>query len=157
MKTAIFDRNGLIEAIRARYVLQWHGKHGWDHWMRVFETGRILAAENGADVRVLELFSLLHDSCRESDRLDPEHGPRAVLFAEMLHGKFFCLEKKFLDTLLVAIRDHTRGYIHEDPTIQACWDADRLDLPRVGFEPDPKYFGTMAAKRILKSRGEPGY
>jgi len=152
MKTAIFDREGLIGAIREKYVLDWNGTHGWDHWMRVLETGRILAAEDGADIRVVELFSLLHDSCRENDGFDPEHGPRAALFSEGLHGAFFRLERKGLDTLLTAIKDHTRGYVHQDPTIQACWDADRLDLPRVGTRPDPKYFGTGAAKRLLKSK-----
>ena len=33
-----------------------------------------------------------------------------------------------------------------DVTIQTCWDADRLDLSRVGIRPDPKKLCTKAAK-----------
>lgn len=150
MRTAISDRAGLIEAIRTQYVLEWHGTHGWDHWMRVLETGQILVADNGADMRIVELFALLHDSCRQNDGHDPQHGPRAALFAEELCGVFFKLGKEAMEVLLLAIRDHTRGYIHPDPTIQVCWDADRLDLPRVNIQPDPGFFGTRAAKRLLE-------
>ena len=32
-------------------------------------------------------------------------------------------------------------------TIQTCWDADRLDLGRVGITPDPSWLCTEAAKR----------
>lgn len=156
MTTAISDRAGLIEVIRTQYVLEWHGTHGWDHWMRVLETGRILAADNGADMRVVELFALLHDSCRVNDGHDPGHGPRAALFAGDLNGIFFELEKEAMEVLLLAIRDHTGGYVHPDTTIQVCWDADRLDLPRVNIQPDPGFFGTMAAKRLLKKAEKAG-
>jgi len=152
MKTAIFDREGLISAIREQYVLNWRGIHGWDHWIRVTETGLILARENGADPEVVELFSLLHDSCRLNDGLDPRHGPRAAEFAKNLHRVHFGLEDRALNLLLTAICDHTKGYVHRDPTIQVCWDADRLDLPRVGTRPKPGYFGTEAAKRMLKEK-----
>jgi hypothetical protein len=37
---------------------------------------------------------------------------------------------------------------HPDVTIQTCWDADRLDLGRVGIRPDPARMGTEAGKRI---------
>jgi uncharacterized protein len=33
-----------------------------------------------------------------------------------------------------------------DVTIQTCWDADRLDLGRVGTKPNPTYLGTAAAR-----------
>ena len=32
-------------------------------------------------------------------------------------------------------------------TIQTCWDADRLDLGRVGMMPDPRFLSTEIAKR----------
>ena len=140
--TNIFHREGLFQAIGEQYALDWNGIHGWDHWERVRETGLVLARENEANQGVVELFSLLHDSCRLNDSRDPEHGPRAAVFAKDLHGLFFRLEDRGFDLLLTAIRDHTKGYVHHDPTIQVCWDADRLDLPRVGTRPRPKYFGT---------------
>ena len=66
------------------------------------------------------------------------------------------LERRAFDLLLLAVSDHTMGYVHDDPTIRVCWDADRLDLPRVGTRTDPEYLGTRAAKRILESRTAPG-
>ena len=46
-----------------------------------------------------------------------------------------------------ACAGHTHERTHPDITIQTCWDADRLDLGRVGMTPDPYYLGTEAAKR----------
>jgi uncharacterized protein len=152
MTSAIHDRDGLNQAIRDQYVLDWHGIHGWDHWMTVLDNGTALALENGADLRVVELFALLHDSCRINDGHDPGHGPRAAEFARSLNGKYFTLDIPDLDLLLLAIRDHTAGYVHDDPTISVCWDADRLDLPRVWITPKPGYLGTQAAKKILEER-----
>jgi hypothetical protein len=31
----------------------------------------------------------------------------------------------------------------------ACWDADRLDLGRVGITPDPRRLGTKAGRNLL--------
>jgi len=152
MTSAIHDREGLIQAIRDQYVLKWDGIHGWDHWVTVYENGLLLARENGADLSVVELFAFLHDSCRRNDGHDPGHGPRAAEFALNLGEEFFTLEKSAMGTLGIAIRDHNAGYVHDDPTIAVCWDADRLELPRVGIRTDPEYLGTEAAKKILSER-----
>jgi hypothetical protein len=32
-----------------------------------------------------------------------------------------------------------------------CWDADRLDLGRVGIAPDATFFSTTAAQRLVAS------
>jgi uncharacterized protein len=40
--------------------------------------------------------------------------------------------------------------VSEHPTIGTCWDADRLDLGRVGARPDPKYMSTEARKRAAR-------
>ena len=152
MTSAIHDKQRLIQAIREQYVLDWHGIHGWDHWIKVYENGLFLALEDGADTGIIELFALLHDSCRLNDGHDPGHGPRAADFALSLNGIFFTLEKPALGILMVAIRDHNAGYIHDDPTISVCWDADRLELPRVGIPTSPDYLGTETAKKMLKER-----
>jgi len=152
MITAINDREGLIRAIRDQYSLDWNGIHGWDHWAAVHNNGLLLAHEYGADLKVIELFALLHDSCRLNDGHDPEHGPRAAGFTSSLNGEFFYLEERVLETLLLAVSDHTAGYVHNDPTIAVCWDADRLELPRVGIPTHPDYLGTEKAKRILSER-----
>jgi hypothetical protein len=67
----------LIEAIRSRYALDWHGIHGVSHWARVRNNGLKLAVHTGANRKVVELFAFLHDSCRLDDGFDREHGWRA--------------------------------------------------------------------------------
>jgi uncharacterized protein len=156
MTDPIHDREGLIQAISEQYVLDWYGIHGWDHWMTVHKNGLVLARENGADLRVVELFALLHDNCRLNDGLDPDHGPRAAEFTKSLNGEFFSLDAPDMDILIIAIRDHTAGYVHENPTIAVCWDADRLELPRVGIPTHPDYLGTDAAKMMLRERLKKG-
>lgn len=41
---------------------------------------------------------------------------------------------------------HTEAGPTDDPTLGVCWDADRLNLWRVGKEPLPNYLSTPAAK-----------
>jgi hypothetical protein len=52
---------------------------------------------------------------------------------------------------------HTDGHITDDPLVGACWDADRLDLPRVGIAPDPRYLSTQAGRseQIIRATGDP--
>lgn len=40
-----------------------------------------------------------------------------------------------------------RGLTTTNPTIGCCWDADRLDLGRVGIEPDPELMSTDAGRK----------
>lgn len=48
--------------------------------------------------------------------------------------------------LFIACRDHTNVDRSDDPTIGACWDSDRLNLWRVGTEPDPRFLSTLQAR-----------
>ena len=41
---------------------------------------------------------------------------------------------------------HTEGYLEADITVQTCWDADRLDLGRVGTTPRVEKLCTEGAK-----------
>src|SRR5262249_15030320 len=50
------------------------------------------------------------------------------------------------ELLFVAIRDHSIGRTRGDITVLTCWDADRLDLGRVGSRPHPDYLCTDFAK-----------
>jgi uncharacterized protein len=51
--------------------------------------------------------------------------------------------------LYEACRLHTDGHTDAAPTVQACWDADRLDLGRVGITPAPHRLCTDAARALL--------
>ena len=123
------------------------GFHGKDHWLRVLQNAREIAAATGANLRVLELFAVLHDSRRENENHDPEHGHRAAEYAIKLRGKWFDLADDELDLLIEACRFHSDGITEAHPTVQGCWDADRLDLGRVGVRPDPLYLCTTYAQR----------
>ena len=101
------------------------------------------------------LFALLHDSMRENDSVDPGHGPRAAAFAIELHGEgLLGTTPAQLETLRYACFEHTNGLVSADPTVGTCWDADRLDLPRVGIQPDPARFSTARAHEGPPELGE---
>jgi uncharacterized protein len=46
------------------------------------------------------------------------------------------------------MKHHSGGEVSTNKTIQTCWDADRLDLGRVGIIPAPKYLSKKAAPYI---------
>jgi len=117
------------------------------HWGRVRRNGLLLARESGADTVVVELFAVFHDACRWSDGHVPEHGHRCAELAAQLRGELFELDDRRLELLQVACRGHSDGWTEGDPTVITCWDADRLDLGRVGIEPDPRYLCTPVARR----------
>jgi uncharacterized protein len=136
----------LIVAIRKEYVLPWNGRHGISHWARVRENGLRLAEKTGADPRVVELFAYLHDSKRRNERTDPGHGARAAEFVRTLQGALIDLSEENLELLVYACAYHTDGLTEADVTVQTCWDADRLDLGRVGIRPQARYLCTSAAR-----------
>lgn len=74
------------------------------------------------------------------------HGPRGANLAEEFRGHYFDLPDNDFELLLIACKQHTVALTHEDITVQTCFDADRLDLARVGKTPDPKFLCTDLAK-----------
>jgi len=108
--------------------------------------GLLLSKINGADTSVIEYFAVLHDVCRESDGHDPEHGKRAAEFARITIRDLIVLDDDKFELLTQAMEGHTGGVSHPSLIVETCWDADRLDLGRVGKEPNPLYLCTQAAK-----------
>ncbi len=74
------------------------------------------------------------------------HGRRGAEFAGSLRGKAFDLSDHDFALLETACAFHTHSIPTDDITVQTCWDADRLDLGRVGIVPDPRYLCTAVAK-----------
>ena len=136
----------LIRELREHFVLDWHGIHGAAHWARVRANGLRLSETTGANVRVVEAFAFLHDSCRLDDAGDPQHGRRAARYAATLNDEFLGLADEELAQLQEACRGHSDGMLRADATVMTCWDADRLDLGRVGIRPDPRRLCTEAAR-----------
>lgn len=143
------DYAALLQVILDGYALSPHGYHGVVHWARVLENGHAVAQENGADHEVVTLFALFHDARRVNDDYDPGHGMRGGDLAHSLRGSLIHLDDRRFDLLYEACRRHTDGETEADATIQACWDADRLDLGRVGITPVPHLLCTETARRIV--------
>jgi len=146
------DVLGLLTEIRDQFALNWHGIHGFRHWLRVRHHGLTLASDCGGDKHLIELFAYLHDSRRLDDDDDPDHGLRAADYTAHLNGKYFHLDAEDLKLLCRAIQFHSDGLTHKNPTVQSCWDADRLDLGRVGIVPRAKYLSPNAAPLIQNAQ-----
>jgi uncharacterized protein len=125
--------------------------HGPDHWARVERNGVWLAQETGADERVVRLFALLHDAMREDEGMDPEHGRRAAAYAARIRKDLPLLDEAAFAALCAACAGHVDGMTTSDPTVGTCWDADRLDLLRIGVVPHPPLLCTAPAIRLAGS------
>jgi uncharacterized protein len=136
----------LVRQLRSEFPLEWRGIHGAMHWARVRVNGLLLAEVTGANPKVVKLFAFLHDARREHDGADRRHGERAARLARELNGRLFSLAAAELDLLEWACRDHSAGILDAETTVQTCWDADRLDLGRVGIRPDPERLCTERAR-----------
>lgn len=142
----MFEDKELMRVVRSQFALEWKGIHGVRHWVRVRDNGLRLAEVTGARRDVVELFALLHDSRRLNDGHDPLHGVRAASFAKQLAGTLFELCSSDLALLMSACRGHSDGLTVGDVTVLTCWDADRLDLGRIGIKPNPTRLCTDAAR-----------
>jgi uncharacterized protein len=92
---------------------------------------------------------------RLNDDYEPLHGPRGAALARELRGEAFDLEDAEMKLLRFACGEHANGGLDPEPTVGVCWDADRLNLWRVGRRPDPRLLSTRAARgeeRILWAR-----
>jgi uncharacterized protein len=142
----------IVHRVLEDYALPPHGTHGVGHWARVLENGLRLAEVSGACVEVVRLFAVFHDSRRVNEGVDHGHGQRGAELAAKLRGDLFDLDDHEFQLLQEACAWHTDGLTVGNITVQSCWDADRLDLGRVGTLPDPRRLCTAAARRteILK-------
>ncbi len=139
--------NELIADIRNQFHINWKGIHGISHWARVYDIGMKLADKTGANRKVVQLFSVFHDSQRYNESVDPDHGPRGAKLASQLRNAHLpSLTDREFDLLHAACCLHTKAASHKDITIQTCFDSDRLDLGRVGTIPKPQYLCTDAGK-----------
>lgn len=149
----------LLSEIKAHYHLDWYGTHGVIHWSRVYENGMKLAEQPGVNKNIVQLFSVFHDSQRKNENGDKGHGKRGAQLARKLRA--YCpLDDDDFSLLTIACEIHTSAKTHDDITIQACLDADRLDLGRVGITPDAHFLSTPLAKQpetiewgLRRSRG----
>jgi uncharacterized protein len=145
----LHDMAAIMDQILRGYTLPVWGCHGVVHWARVVENGLRVAETNGADREVVALFALFHDSRRVNESRDDGHGLRGGELATSLRGTLIHLDDTRFDLLFQACHLHTDGLTEGEPTLQVCWDADRLDLARVGIMPKPHRLCTDTARELL--------
>ena len=143
------DYASILQVILRQYELPPGGDHGVHHWARVWTNGHAVGAQAGADLEVVALFSLFHDACRRNEFRDPGHGQRGGELARKLRGSHVHLDDERFELLYEACRLHTDGLTVGEPTLLACWDADRLDLGRVGITPVAERLGTLPARQLI--------
>lgn len=138
----------LLDASLDRFCLDPLGDHGPIHWQRVHHNALLLAEAEGVSPLVPGCFAFLHDSCRVAEVRDPGHGARAADFALELHssGVLPPLDERELELLVYACRHHSGRLLEAPPEVMVCWDADRLDLLRVGIRPLPERLSTAFAR-----------
>lgn len=144
--TAHINKHKLFNYLREHFRLDWNGHHGAGHWSRVLKNGLLLAKAEDARTDVVMLFAFLHDHERFDDNDDEGHGVRACLNATKLRGEYFDIDDAGFSLLLEAMSGHSTGDTRGDITVRVCYDADRLDLGRVGIKPLPQYLCTDTAK-----------
>ncbi|THF83948.1 hypothetical protein E7T09_20775 [Deinococcus sp. KSM4-11] len=144
-----------LQTIRAELAAQFslgsHSLHGPAHWATVETHAVRLAALGGGDVEVCRWFAVFHDAARESEGHDTGHGARAAALVRQ-HRPRLPLSDAQVDVLAEACHGHELGLTSADPTIGACWDADRLDLVRVGVVPRAGRMSTDAGQRAARDR-----
>ncbi len=125
--------------------------HGLEHWLCVEENGHLISEMTGADKAIVSYFAYLHDCQRWDEYDDPEHGPRAAVYAQK-HRSMIELDDDQFELLRTACYHHTHAmpnrYAGASMTLAACWDGDRLDIGRVGVEVDPSYLFSSFAKSL---------
>lgn len=122
--------------------------HGYDHWRGVERRGHYIAERNGADKKVVSAFAFTHDIGRTSDSKEPGHGQcGADIIREFFVAEVFDLNARQYEQLLQAVTEHDIETAQSsDITVQTCWDADRLDLPRLYVFPDKNRLCTEVGK-----------
>lgn len=149
----------LIDRAVDRFALDEGSIHGPAHWARVLENGLRLAPFSGGDKDVVALFAIFHDCCRENDGHDLFHGPRAAKWVLGMTDLGLADSQKA--DLIKALAGHTNSLHSPNPTVATCWDADRLDISRCGYQINPTFLSTDAAKNPAviawaQQRGEYG-
>lgn len=129
--------------------------HGVPHWLQVEAIAKALWTHSqpkaGQVNEILIGFALLHDACRNTDRSDPNHGPRSASWIEsdkLLQNHLGGRDQAEL--VAQACRIHTNGPPQKHPILGICLDADRLTLGRCGIRPQVEYISHPTTLEFLE-------
>jgi uncharacterized protein len=122
--------------------------HGLPHLRQVAYVAARLAACEGADWMQAMVGGFLHDCARKDDGGGQEHAFESARVAKVVLGRHY--SNMDVQRLLYAISHHAGGSTTQDPLIGSIWDADRLDLVRLGAEIDQGLLSTVHARRLVR-------
>lgn len=147
------DLPSISDTVIQNFKLDIDGDHGKYHWNRVYLNALMLSKHYSLDNdHFFALFALFHDSCRDNEFWDEKHGKHGGDYAKTFHNRGVFLTNNELDKLYFACANHTVSDLShpfsKDIMVQICWDSDRLDLGRIGIQPDAKYLFTDYAKKL---------
>ena len=146
-----FDYKELRSFCLNRWPKDLGSTHGIEHWDRVARFGRVLY-EAGVDMNVVTAFAYLHDSERKDNFEDIKHGKRASELIDSIRASLLIeLNDKQIIKLKRACELHTTERKTGDATIDACFDADRMDLLRVGIKPSPDRMATLHGADLVSN------
>ncbi len=101
---------------------------------------------------VVTAFAYLHDSERKDNCEDINHGKRASKLIDTIRASLLIeLNDKQIMKLKLACELHTVKHRTGDITIDACFDADRMDLLRVGIKPSPDRMATLHGADLVSN------
>ena len=144
-----FDYKTLRNYSISRWPVYMGVTHGKEHWDRVAKFGRMLYQE-GADMDIIMAFAYLHDSERKDNAEDVEHGKRASKLIDTIrYSHLRGLSDEQIKKLKRACELHSIEHKTGDITIDICFDADRMDLLRVGIAPLPERMATKRGAEIV--------
>ena len=143
-------RKDLIDKLQKDSKLFHSPIHGFKHWRTVEKNGLYLSQFTNANPKIISYFAYFHDSMRVNEHIDNGHGYRGGRYA-MLNKELLGLSDEDLRILYRACAGHTGGVNPSCDTIACCWDADRLDIRRVGANLKLKFFNTKEAIRMVKN------
>lgn len=133
--------------------------HGWDHTLRVYNMCLRIGRDEGADLEVLGLAALLHDTGIHMDRENHEKAS-AKIAGEVLKG----YEK--MDQVVYCIESHrfSKGMKAETLEARILQDSDRLDamgamgitrnMVHSGFFRRPVYLPEKEISRTYNGKSE---
>lgn len=126
--------------------------HGYPHWRNVEHFGLMMAEGNPAiDIDVVRWFAYVHDSMRTNCFKDDDHGKRSAIYVDMIRDSYLSdLSDAQVSMLKKACELHNGTTRTGNPTIDLCFDADRIDLQRFRRPIVPALLATDVGRQFAK-------
>ena len=130
--------------------------HGFAHSARVDRNAQILAKLyriKNEVLAALNIFAFYHDLQRYNDGSDIDHGKRASIHLKSIRrvSHIGFVSDDLFEKLCFACENHTTMLRSGDLFVDICFDADRLDLTRIGTTIDPNMMATTLGAHFAEN------